>query len=90
MKIYFNLTDGYLDGWSSSPDGNEHHAKVESDHEVLSNPEIFKFEDGKLIKDEERQKELREENEKYKSKLSDKQKTETALADLAKKISELE
>lgn len=37
MKIYFNLVDGRLDGWSSTKRGNSFEAEVPDDHEVLSN-----------------------------------------------------
>ena len=60
ITIYFNLIDGYLDGWSTTPSHteNEHSVVVEKDHEVLRVPEVFKFVDGELIKDEERQRQL--------------------------------
>lgn len=88
MRIYFNLNDGYLDGVSSSSDGYEHYAKVNPDHEVLRNPEIFKYKDGKLVKDAERQKELKEESEE--SKLSDADMNEQALMELANIVSQMQ
>lgn len=60
ITIYFNIVDGYLDGWSTSPSNleSEQSAVVEKGHEVLQVPEVFKFVDGELIKDEERQQQL--------------------------------
>lgn len=89
MKIYFNLKDGYLDGWSTSSDSNEYHAEVENDHEVLRNPDIFKFEDGKLIKDDKRKKELLAENEKDKNKPSKEDEDEDALIELALQVAKI-
>lgn len=66
MKIYFEVDEnGYLDGWSSSSfSENEISLKVDDNHEVLTNPYIFKYEDGALIKDENKQNELIVQHEK--------------------------
>lgn len=60
VKIYFSTTGGHLDMISSNPSGiiGEQFTEVPDDHEVLRNPEIYKFEDGVLIKDEEHQRQL--------------------------------
>lgn len=73
IKIYFNLDEGYLDGWSStsSRSENEYSLLVEKDHEVLQNARIFKFEDGELIRDEERKQQLIDEHEQEQNKPSE-------------------
>lgn len=61
MMIYFTLdNNGYLTGWSSTPSNvdNEFSLEVEEGHEVLSNPFVFKYENGQLVKDEQKQQEL--------------------------------
>src|SRR5699024_12644873 len=74
MVIYINLDDdNYLTGWGSTQSNGNIKIYI-SDEEVLSNPEIFKYEDGELIKDEEKQKELikeREEEENAPSKIDE-------------------
>lgn len=88
ITIYFNIVGGYLDGWSSTPSNaeNEHNVDVEKDHEVLRNPEIFKYVDGELIKDEERQNELIAEAEEEKNKLSKEDMQALATMELAEII----
>src|SRR5699024_1841732 len=75
MVIYINLDDdNYLTGWGSTQSNCNIKIYI-PDEEVLSNPEIFKYEDGELIKDEEKQKELikerEEEEEKETSKIDE-------------------
>lgn len=83
VKIYFNLKDGYLDGASSTQPGHKYSVEIEKDHEVLHNPEVFKFVNGELIKDEERQRQLIEEHEKDRAKLSKEEINEMAILELA-------
>lgn len=60
MVIYIDLDDnGYLSFWSSTRSNeNDIQLDVPRKHEALYNPEIFKYENGELIKDEERQQQL--------------------------------
>lgn len=89
MTIYFNLKDGYLDATSSTQPGHQYSVEVDQDHEVLRNPEVFKYVDGELIKDEERQQQLIEEYEKEQEKLTKEEINEMAILELAGIISEL-
>lgn len=88
MVIYFKLKDGYVNGWGSTSSGDDDEIKLEvSDgHEVLRNPEIFKYEDGELIKDEERQKELKEEAEKEDNGMSIEDQNSVAILELAESL----
>lgn len=73
MQIYFTLTpENRLTGWGSTPSGVEGEISLEvaDDAEVLINPEVFKYENGELIKDEDYQKELIDEAEKERNKPS--------------------
>lgn len=85
MVVYISVdSDNYLTGWSStrSSDGDIE-INVYRNHEALQNPEIFKYVDGELIKDEERQRELiveREENENKPSELEQLRKENDELA----------
>lgn len=50
--IYFNIDENKrLIGWSSSKEDGELSAEVDNAHEVLVNPFIFKYIDGKFTKD---------------------------------------
>src|SRR5699024_6480502 len=67
MVIYINLDDdNYLTGWGSTQSNCNIKIYI-PDEETLSNPEIFKYEDGELIKDEEKQKEIIKEREEEKN-----------------------
>ncbi len=73
ITIYFKPEeDGFLNGWGSiRSNENEISLEVDKDHEVLTNPEIFKYVDGELIKDEERQQQLIDQRIREENKLSD-------------------
>lgn len=74
MKIYFTLDEnGRLTGWQSNPSNvdGEIELEVDDDHEVLQRPMIYKYVDGKLIKDERYLEELKEEYEKEQNKPSE-------------------
>lgn len=85
MVVFISLdNDNYLTGWSStrSNDGDIE-INVYRNHEALQNPEVFKYVDGDLIKDEERQQELikeREENENKPNELEELKKENHELA----------
>lgn len=91
MVIYFNLTkDGYLTGWSSTQSTkNDVKVYVNRDHEVLTNPEVFKYVDGELIKDENRQQQLIKEYEQEQNKLSIEDQNSIAVLELAESIAAL-
>lgn len=88
IVIYFALIDGYLDGWSSTPSyaENEISLTVDKGHEVLQNPEIFKLVDGELTKDEERQRQLVEEQKSKDNELSKEDMNALAIMELAEMI----
>lgn len=88
MVIYFTLKNGYVNGWGTTPsgEGNEIKLEVDKDHEVLHNPEIFKYENGELIKDEERQKKLKRETEKEENRPTGEEINEMALLELAELV----
>ena len=85
MVVYISVdSDNYLTGWSSTRSSDEDiEINVYRNHEALQNPEVFKYVDGELIKDEERQQELIAEREENESKPSEVERLETALLDLA-------
>lgn len=64
MVIYIDLKDEYVTGWSSTPSENSIKINVCENHEVLNNPFIFKYVDGELVKDEEKQQEMIDESNK--------------------------
>lgn len=84
MVVFISLgSDNYLTGWSSARSSDEDiEINVYRNHEALQNPEVFKYVDGELIKDEERQQELIAEREENESKPSEVERLETALLDL--------
>ena len=73
MVIYIYIDDNnYLTGWSSTRSSDDDiEINVYRNHEALQNPEVFKYVDGELIKDEERQQELIEEREENENKPSE-------------------
>lgn len=89
MKIYFNLIDGRLDGWSSTQRGNNLEAEVPDDHEVLSNPYIFKFENDEFIKDTEYRNQLIAEAEKESNVPNQEEINAVAILELAEIISQM-
>ena len=72
MKIYFTVDDkGYLNGWGSTPSyvEGENELDIEDDHDIFtSDSSCWKYENGKLVFDEERQQQLIEEYEREKNK----------------------
>lgn len=89
MIIYFNLKNGYLDGYSSSPNGFEYEIEVPDNHEVLNNPEVFRFIDGELVKDEVYQQELIEKYEREQQKPTQEDMLALALLELATEIEKM-
>lgn len=93
VKIYFLLNqDGFLlDGYSFNPSNSDEEVFIEVDkqHEVLINPDVFKYVDGELIKDEERQQQLNEKREKEEQKISKEERNEMAMLELANLVAEL-
>lgn len=83
IKIYFNLVDGRLNGYSFYDNGHEYSAEVPEGHEVINNPDIFKYENGELVKDEEYQRQLSEEEQ---SQVTDEQMNAIALMELTEII----
>ncbi|MFA8439291.1 hypothetical protein [Pueribacillus sp. YX66] len=87
MKIYFTVDDkGYLDGWGSTPSYAEGEIEldIEDDHDIFtSDSSCWKYENGKLVFDEERQQQLIEEYEREKNKPTDIERLEMALMELA-------
>src|SRR5699024_12826066 len=81
MVVYISVdSDNYLTGWSSTRSNDDDiEINVYRNHEALQNPEVFKYVDGELIKDEERQQELIAEREENESKPSELERLETAL-----------
>lgn len=89
MIIYFTVDkDGFLDGWGSTRSNeNEIELRVNEDHELFdSDPAIFKYADGELIKDEEKRRQLKEKYEQEQSKLSDEELNALAIMELGKII----
>ncbi len=87
FTIYFNLDKGgYVDGYSTTECDTEHHMNVKEDHEVLSNPYIFKLIGGELIKDKEKQKAIIEENEKQRNQPKLEELNALAILELAEKL----
>ena len=85
MVVFISLdNDNYLTGWSSTRSSDDDiEINVYRNHEALQNPEVFKYVDGELIKDEERQQELIEEREENENKPNEVERLEAALLDLA-------
>src|SRR5699024_10773305 len=73
MVMFISLdNDNYLTGWSSTRSSDDDiEINVYRNHEALQNPEVFKYVDGELIKDQERQQELIEEREENENKPSE-------------------
>lgn len=85
MKIYFNVDkEGYMSGWSSTRShDNDISIEVDRDHEALQNPFIFKYENGELIKDEEHQQQLIDEEKERENQPTKIDQLEDALLELA-------
>ncbi|MBM7598076.1 hypothetical protein JOC34_000433 [Virgibacillus halotolerans] len=93
IKIYL-LTDvdGYVSITSSTSLRNENEQTIEvsKDHEVLRNSEIFKYVDGKLIKDVDKQRQLKAEANDKPDKLTDDEMNAIAIMELSEKIMNIE
>lgn len=89
-KIYFTVDENNrLNELSSTSTRkeNEFCIEVDDNHEVLlGNYEIFKYENGELIKDEEYQEELIEEEEERQNKPNDEEMNAIALMELTELI----
>ncbi|WDF02965.1 hypothetical protein [Shouchella hunanensis] len=87
LTIYFNIDEkGYVDGYSTTECYTEYNMNVNENHEVLSNPYIFKLIDGELIKDEEKQKAIIEESEKQRNQPTLEELNALAILELAEKL----
>ncbi len=87
ITIYFNLDNqGYVDGFSTTECVSEHKINVSESHDVLSNPFIYKLVDGELVKDEERQRVIIEENEKQRNQPTLEELNALAILELAEKL----
>ncbi|GIN88710.1 hypothetical protein J6TS2_50960 [Heyndrickxia sporothermodurans] len=63
MEVYIDVTkDNRVDGWGSTSNGKNILITVPNNHEVLSNPHVFVYKEGKLSKDEAYQQELLKES----------------------------
>src|SRR5699024_1305072 len=91
MVVYISVdSDNYLTGWSSTrSNDDDKEINVYRNHEALQNPEVFKYVDGELIKDEERQQELIAEREENESKPSEAKRNELAIMELAGMLASL-
>ncbi len=87
LTIYFNLDEkGYVDGYSTTECASDHKINVSESHDVLSNPFIYKLVDGELIKDEERQKAIIEEDLKQRNQPTLEELNALAILELAEKL----
>lgn len=90
MRIYFTVDDkGYLNGWGSTPSyvEGEIELDIEDDHDFFtSDSSCWKYENGKLVFDEERQQQLIEEYEREKNKPSETDVLAMAVMDLAELV----
>lgn len=90
--VYFVIdSDGYIDGGISySPLEDAIKLELPKDHEIFkTDSTIFKYVDGELVKDEEKQQKLIEENEKKSSKPSAEDMNALAILELAEKFETL-
>lgn len=73
MIIYITLNDGYVDGWGSTRSSdNDIEIELDDNHEFFkTDHQCWKYEDGELVFDEERQQKLIEEYEREKNKPSE-------------------
>lgn len=87
IKIYFTIDEnGYLVEYSSTSMNteNEFMLDIDDNHELLNSmPYFFKFVDGKIIKDENRERQIKEEILREKNKPSDIERLEMAIMELA-------
>ena len=79
MIIYFKTdSEGYLDGWGSARSSdNDIEIELDDNHEFFKTDfACWKYEDGELVFDEERQQKLIEEYEREQNKPTDKERLE--------------
>ncbi|MFD2210167.1 hypothetical protein ACFSMW_10600 [Virgibacillus halophilus] len=91
VKIYFETDDkGYVDGWGSTRSkDDEVELEIDKGHDFFeSDSHAWKYVEGNLVFDEERNKELLEENDKKKP--SKEEVRSIAILELAERIAALE
>ena len=79
MKIYLTLDeDGYVDGWGNSRSSdNDIEIELDDNHEFFkTDHQCWKYENGELVFDEEKQKQLIEEYEREQNKPSSQERLE--------------
>ena len=79
MKIYLTLDkNGYVDGWGSTRSSdNDIEIELDDNHEFFkTDSACWKYENGELVFDEEKQKQLIEEYEREQNKPTDKERLE--------------
>ena len=79
MKIYLTLDeDGYVDGWGNSRSSdNDIEIELDDNHEFFKTDfACWKYEDGELVFDEERQQKLIEEYEREQNKPTEQERIE--------------
>lgn len=89
VKIYFTIDENNRLNERSSTSmrrDDEYCIEVDENHEVLHNARVFKYENGKLIKDEEFQKQLVEENKQEESKPSESELSDLAMIELMENL----
>lgn len=89
MKIYFTLDDdGYVNGWGSTRSSdNDIEIELDDNHEFFKTDfACWKYEDGELVFDEEKQKQLTEEYEREQNKPSELDTLALAIMELGKLI----
>lgn len=89
MKIYFTLgSSGHVNGVSSTSMRIENEIRIDvpDNHEVLRNPDIYKYANGALVKDEEHQRNIIAEDEVSRNRLTDDEINALALMELTEKL----
>ena len=78
MIIYITLKDGYVDGWGNTRSSDSDiEIELDDNHEFFKTDyQCWKYEDGELIFDEEKQKQLTEEYEREQNKPSEQERLE--------------
>ena len=88
MVVYISVdANNYLTGWSSTRSNvDDIEVNISRNHEALSNPEIFKYIDGELVKDEVKQQELIDERIQAENKPDKVTRNEMAILELASMV----
>ncbi|MCC2249071.1 hypothetical protein JUJ52_03740 [Virgibacillus sp. AGTR] len=93
VKIHFNIDENnrIRDGWSSTSTRNQNEIvlHVAEDHEVLTNAEVFKYENGELVKDVEYQQQLLKQQQEIDNKPSPDKVNAIATLELAETVAEM-